>query len=146
MEVVIGEGGEVWEREGRVIGGQERWWEGGTSRWELVDGRGDLNFKFYFTLYKKFTGTCCLGDLSLAIKDDSRFQMELKGKSLGLAPYLSPELLDDAIPVSVDSLKKADVYALGLVFWEIARRCSIQGRLWGSIQGRVEVGPGFYSR
>lgn len=26
-----------------------------------------------------------------------------------------------------DSFKRADVYALGLIFWEIARRCNIGG-------------------
>ena len=27
-----------------------------------------------------------------------------------------------------ESFKRADVYSLGLVFWEIARRCSIGGK------------------
>lgn len=46
--------------------------------------------------------------------------------------YMAPEVLDDTINMKhFESFKRADIYALGLVFWEIARRCSIGGRtLW----------------
>lgn len=27
-----------------------------------------------------------------------------------------------------DSFKRADVYAMGLVFWELARRCNVGGK------------------
>ena len=40
--------------------------------------------------------------------------------------YLAPEVLDDSMNVSnFESFKAADVYALGLVFWEICQRCQI---------------------
>lgn len=76
-------------------------------------------------------GTCCLGDLTLAVRDDSNFLEEVKGKPLGHTSYLSPEVLEGCVskePLSLEVLKKADVYALGLVMWEIARRCYIQGQ------------------
>lgn len=41
---------------------------------------------------------------------------------------MAPEVLDDSINMKhFESFKRADIYAIGLVFWEIARRCSIGG-------------------
>jgi len=41
---------------------------------------------------------------------------------------MAPEILDDSINMSsFESFKRADMYSLGLVFWELARRCSVQG-------------------
>uniref|UniRef100_A0A8C4R0S1 receptor protein serine/threonine kinase n=1 Tax=Eptatretus burgeri TaxID=7764 RepID=A0A8C4R0S1_EPTBU len=43
---------------------------------------------------------------------------------VSLCRYMAPEVLDDTINMKhFDSFKRADVYAMGLVFWEIARRC-----------------------
>ena len=40
----------------------------------------------------------------------------------------SLQVLDETINTNhFDSFKRADVYALGLVFWEIARRCNMGG-------------------
>lgn len=45
---------------------------------------------------------------------------------------MAPEVLDDSINMKhFESFKRADIYAMGLVFWEIARRCSIGG-MWQS--------------
>ena len=68
--------------------------------------------------------------MSLAVKDDAHFLEEVRGKPLGHTSYLSPEVLEGWVSkeqLSCDVLKKADVYALGLVMWEIFRRCLIQG-------------------
>lgn len=41
---------------------------------------------------------------------------------------MAPEVLDDSINMKhFESFKRADIYAMGLVFWEIASRCSIGG-------------------
>uniref|UniRef100_A0A4W3GFR4 Activin receptor type-1B-like n=1 Tax=Callorhinchus milii TaxID=7868 RepID=A0A4W3GFR4_CALMI len=41
---------------------------------------------------------------------------------------MAPEVLDETINMKhFDSFKCADVYALGLVYWETARRCSTGG-------------------
>lgn len=41
---------------------------------------------------------------------------------------MAPEILDDAMNVNIfESFKRADIYSLGLVYWEIARRCSVGG-------------------
>ena len=120
-----GEGG----REGGEGGGREGG-EGGRGGREggRKEGRGREGGSLYQFLIS--IGTCCLGDLSLAVKDDGNFLDEVKGKPLGHTLYLSPEVLDGGVvrePLSCDSWKKADVYGLGLVMWEIARRCLIQG-------------------
>ncbi|XP_010286632.1 PREDICTED: activin receptor type-1C-like, partial [Phaethon lepturus] len=42
--------------------------------------------------------------------------------------YMAPEILDDVMNVNIfESFKRADIYSLGLVYWEIARRCSVGG-------------------
>lgn len=42
--------------------------------------------------------------------------------------YMAPEVLDESINMKhFDSFKCADIYALGLVYWEIARRCNSGG-------------------
>jgi hypothetical protein len=85
-------------------------------------------------------GTCCLGDLSLAVKDDPNFMDDVKGKPHGHTLYLSPEVLESCATqdtLSCDTWKKADVYALGLVMWEIARRCLIEGKDMGEGGGRA---------
>uniref|UniRef100_A0A4W5M803 receptor protein serine/threonine kinase n=1 Tax=Hucho hucho TaxID=62062 RepID=A0A4W5M803_9TELE len=41
---------------------------------------------------------------------------------------MAPEVLDDSINMKhFESFKRADIYAMGLVFWEIASRCSLAG-------------------
>lgn len=38
------------------------------------------------------------------------------------------QVLEELININhFDSFKRADVYALGLIFWEIARRCNVGG-------------------
>lgn len=42
---------------------------------------------------------------------------------------MAPEILDETINTqSFESFKRADIYSLGLVFWELARRCSVRGK------------------
>ncbi|XP_075922176.1 TGF-beta receptor type-1-like [Petromyzon marinus] len=74
--------------------------------------------------------TCCIADLGLAVRHDSA------SDSIDIAPssrtgtkrYMAPEVLADSINTwHFDSFKRADIYALGLVFWEMARRCSSGG-------------------
>lgn len=43
---------------------------------------------------------------------------------------MAPEVLDETINMKhFDSFKCADIYALGLVYWEIARRCNAGGKV-----------------
>lgn len=42
---------------------------------------------------------------------------------------MAPEMLDDTMNVNIfESFKRADIYSVGLVYWEIARRCSVGGK------------------
>ena len=50
---------------------------------------------------------------------------------VGTKRYMAPEVLDVSVNRNhFESFKWADVYAFGLVLWEIARRCSIAGKLF----------------
>eukprot|EP00096_Caligus_rogercresseyi_P012349 TRINITY_DN513_c0_g1_i3.p1 TRINITY_DN513_c0_g1~~TRINITY_DN513_c0_g1_i3.p1 ORF type:complete len:549 (-),score=173.51 TRINITY_DN513_c0_g1_i3:880-2526(-) len=73
----------------------------------------------------KANGVCALGDLGLAVKlDPSTGQVDIPqtGK-VGTKRYLAPEVLDDTLNTrNFESFKRADVYALGLVLWEIVYR------------------------
>ncbi|KAK1903408.1 Activin receptor type-1C [Dissostichus eleginoides] len=47
---------------------------------------------------------------------------------VGTKRYMAPEILDESFHMnSFESFKRADIYSLGLVFWELARRCSVRG-------------------
>ena len=44
---------------------------------------------------------------------------------VGTKRYLAPEVLSDALNTSdFEAFKRADMYSLGLVFWEVASRCA----------------------
>jgi TGF-beta receptor type-1 len=77
----------------------------------------------------KRDGECCLADLGLAVRHDlARDSIEHVSKNTkqGTKRYMPPEVLDDSVNYSLfDSFKQGDIYSMGLVFWEIARRCEI---------------------
>ncbi|XP_063075180.1 TGF-beta receptor type-1a [Engraulis encrasicolus] len=78
----------------------------------------------------KKNGTCCIADLGLAVRHDSATDTIdiAPNHRVGTKRYMAPEVLDDTINMKhFESFKRADIYAIGLVFWEIARRCSIGG-------------------
>ncbi|XP_015926481.1 TGF-beta receptor type-1 isoform X2 [Parasteatoda tepidariorum] len=74
--------------------------------------------------------TCAIADLGLAVRFDSMTNTVdiAPNPRVGTVRYLAPEVLDNSINLnSFESCKRADVYAYGLVLWEIARRCNIEG-------------------
>ncbi|KAK4311869.1 hypothetical protein Pmani_016653 [Petrolisthes manimaculis] len=78
----------------------------------------------------KSNGTCAIADLGLAVRYDSTTDTVdiVPNNRVGTKRYLAPECLDDSMNVNhIDSFKRADVYALGLVYWEVARRCNTGG-------------------
>nr|XP_027778993.1 TGF-beta receptor type-1-like isoform X2 [Marmota flaviventris] len=78
----------------------------------------------------KKNGTCCIADLGLAVRHDSATDTIdiAPNHRVGTKRYMAPEVLDDSINMKhFESFKRADIYAMGLVFWEISRRCSIGG-------------------
>lgn len=73
----------------------------------------------------KDNGQCCIADLGLAVMHSQMTNMLDLGQNprVGTKRYMAPELLDDSIQADCfDSFKRADVWAFGLVLWEIARR------------------------
>lgn len=78
----------------------------------------------------KSNGTCAIADLGLAVRYDSETDSVdiVHNNRVGTKRYLAPECLEESINMKhFDSYKRADVYALGLVYWEIARRCNTGG-------------------
>ncbi|XP_035750338.1 activin receptor type-1C [Egretta garzetta] len=74
--------------------------------------------------------SCAIADLGLAVKHDSVLNtIDIpQNPRVGTRRYMAPEILDDAMNMSIfESFKRADIYSLGLVYWEIARRCSVGG-------------------
>ncbi|XP_075245378.1 activin receptor type-1-like [Convolutriloba macropyga] len=87
--------------------------------------------------------SCCIGDLGLAVthRRDTNHVDRGQNTKVGTKRYMAPEILDDRLNVdSFEEFKQADVYAMGLVFWEIARRCQCStGRV-------VEYQPPFFDQ
>ena len=86
----------------------------------------------------KRDGTCCIGDLGLAVThtvDGDRLDLGCNNK-VGTKRYMSPELLEETLnPEFFDSFKCVDIYAFSLVLWEIARRCSVGGEYYDKHAG-----------
>lgn len=48
---------------------------------------------------------------------------------VGTKRYMAPEVLDETIRTDIfESYKQTDIWALGLVFWEITRRTVVNGK------------------
>ncbi|XP_029053022.1 TGF-beta receptor type-1 isoform X4 [Osmia bicornis bicornis] len=79
----------------------------------------------------KTNGTCAIGDLGLAVRHDVRtntVDIQLNNNRVGTKRYMAPEVLEETVNMNhFESFKRADVYALGLILWEIARRCNVGG-------------------
>ncbi|XP_054601886.1 activin A receptor type 1Ba isoform X1 [Nothobranchius furzeri] len=79
----------------------------------------------------KKNGTCAIADLGLAVRHESITDTIdiAPNQRVGTKRYMAPEVLDETINMKhFDSFKCADIYALGLVYWEIARRCNTGGK------------------
>ncbi|XP_059470516.1 bone morphogenetic protein receptor type-2 isoform X2 [Neocloeon triangulifer] len=79
--------------------------------------------------------SCCICDLGLAMKicgskyysNEGEQRAETKSlNDVGTLRYMAPEVLEGAVNLRdcESSLKQIDVYALGLVLWELSTRCA----------------------
>ncbi|XP_070569470.1 TGF-beta receptor type-1-like isoform X2 [Ptychodera flava] len=78
----------------------------------------------------KRNGQCAIADLGLAVRHDATTDTVdiAPNNRVGTKRYMAPEVLDETINMNhFESFKRADVYALGLVLWEISRRCNVDG-------------------
>ncbi|KAG4077154.1 hypothetical protein HA402_016141 [Bradysia odoriphaga] len=72
--------------------------------------------------------SCAIGDLGLAVRHDVKNDtVDIPSTHrVGTKRYMAPEVLDETINTHhFDSFKRADVYAFGLILWELARRCNL---------------------
>ncbi|KAK6478445.1 activin receptor type-1-like isoform X1, partial [Huso huso] len=73
---------------------------------------------------------CCIADLGLAvIRSQSDNQLDVGNNTkVGTKRYMCPEVLDESIQSQCfDAYKRVDIWAFGLVLWEIARRTYSNG-------------------
>lgn len=78
----------------------------------------------------KRNGQCCIADLGLAVThSQSNDYMDVgNNPRVGTKRYMAPEVLDETIRMDLfESYKQTDIWALGLVFWEISRRTTVNG-------------------
>jgi len=73
----------------------------------------------------KRNGDCAIADLGLAVRHDSAtdtIDIPLNNR-VGTKRYMAPEVLNDTLDIKhFDAFKRADIYSLALVYWEICRR------------------------
>ncbi|KAL0902069.1 hypothetical protein ABMA27_000027 [Loxostege sticticalis] len=70
--------------------------------------------------------TCVIGDLGLAVRHHvASDSVDVPSTNrVGTKRYMAPEVLDESMDTrQFDPYKRSDVYSLGLVLWEMARRC-----------------------
>ncbi|KAJ8679453.1 hypothetical protein QAD02_015240 [Eretmocerus hayati] len=76
----------------------------------------------------KSNGACVIADLAHAVTHDKLVNDRFDIKQ-GSKRYMSPELLDQTYdPQCLESYCRADVYSLGLIFWEVCRKCLCNGQ------------------
>ncbi|XP_058802332.1 activin receptor type-1 isoform X2 [Phymastichus coffea] len=88
----------------------------------------NLNSK---NLLVKNNGACVIADLANAVTQDRLVQDKtniLDTVKLSSKRYISPELLEQTNdPQCLESFRRSDIYSLGLIFWEVCRRCISNG-------------------
>ena len=68
-------------------------------------------------------GTACIGDFGLALQFKPNEIVGDTHGQVGTRRYMAPEVLEGAINFSRDAFLRIDMYACGLVLWEVATRC-----------------------
>ena len=67
--------------------------------------------------------SCCIGDFRLAVFKYKNMVNVPEDATVGNVRYMAPELLSGSVSaMSFEAFKHADVYAVGLVMWEICQR------------------------
>ncbi|XP_055684863.1 bone morphogenetic protein receptor type-1B isoform X1 [Lutzomyia longipalpis] len=74
----------------------------------------------------KRNGQCAIADFGLAVMYNSELDeiCIAKNTRVGTRRYMAPEVLNQTLNSGqFEAFKMADMYSVGLVFWEMARRC-----------------------
>ncbi|XP_067011248.1 bone morphogenetic protein receptor type-1B isoform X2 [Anabrus simplex] len=80
----------------------------------------------------KRNGQCAIADFGLAVRYISESnEIDIAPNTrVGTRRYMAPEVLDESLNTTAfESFKMADMYSLGLVFWEMCRRCATGDKL-----------------
>ena len=68
--------------------------------------------------------TACIADFGLALIFEPGKSCGDTHGQVGTRRYMAPEVLEGAINFSRDAFLRIDMYACGLVLWELASRCT----------------------
>ena len=79
----------------------------------------------HFIFFIRSDMTACIGDFGLALVFRPGEVVGDTHGQVGTRRYMAPEGLEGAINFSRDAFLRIDMYACGLVLWEIATRCSL---------------------
>ncbi|XP_012284466.1 activin receptor type-1 [Orussus abietinus] len=75
----------------------------------------------------KTNGSCVIADFALAATQD-RLITDRVDLRQGTKRYMSPEVLEQILNIEcLESFRRADIYSLGLILWEVCRRCISHG-------------------
>lgn len=75
----------------------------------------------------KTNGGCVISEFSLAVTQD-RLATDRVDLKQGAKRYMSPEVLDQTVNLEcLESFKCTDIYSMGLILWEVCRRCISNG-------------------
>uniref|UniRef100_A0A3Q2CKN6 Serine/threonine-protein kinase receptor n=1 Tax=Cyprinodon variegatus TaxID=28743 RepID=A0A3Q2CKN6_CYPVA len=67
--------------------------------------------------------TACIADFGLALRFEAGKTLAAAHRHVGTRRYMAPEVLEGAINFQRDVFLRIDMYAVGLVLWELASRC-----------------------
>nr|XP_023015865.1 activin receptor type-2A isoform X1 [Leptinotarsa decemlineata]XP_023015866.1 activin receptor type-2A isoform X1 [Leptinotarsa decemlineata] len=70
--------------------------------------------------------TACIADFGLAIVFETGKSCGDTHGQVGTRRYMAPEILEGAINFTPDAFLRIDMYACGLVLWELVSRCTAQ--------------------
>lgn len=98
----------------------------GTRTDELKPAIAHRDFKSKNVLLKTDL-TACIADFGLALRFAPGQPVGDVHGQVGTRRYMAPEILEGAINFNRDSFLRIDVYACGLVLWELVSRCTAHG-------------------
>jgi activin receptor type-2B len=98
----------------------------GTRTDELKPAIAHRDFKSKNVLLKSDM-TACVADFGLALRFNPGQPCGDVHGQVGTRRYMAPEILEGAINFNRDSFLRIDVYACGLVLWELVSRCTAHG-------------------
>lgn len=98
----------------------------GTRSDDLKPAIAHRDFKSKNVLLKSDL-TACVADFGLALRFTPGQPCGDVHGQVGTRRYMAPEILEGAINFNRDSFLRIDVYACGLVLWELVSRCTAHG-------------------